>query len=69
MALVSSQLLVDPVQKNSCQDLAWYREDGNPAVVVTFVCVTFPFEIGTATPLFAVDRDDLRVPNGRQQSL
>ena len=66
MALVSNQLLADPAEKKSRQDLHWYREDCNPPVVVTLLGVNLylPDRDNVPSP---VGRDDPRVPNGTEQ--
>ena len=45
MALVRWPLLADPVENNSCQGLA-YRKDDKRLVVVTILGVTFSYRDG-----------------------
>ena len=59
----------DPIEENSCQDLAWYREECNLPVVVTLLDVTFPLPDRNVKAPSAIGRDDPRVPNGTQQSV
>ena len=56
---------------NSCQDLAWHREDGNPPspVVVTLLGVTLSLPVRNDNAPSPVGRDNPRVPNGTQKSV
>ena len=42
MALVSKQLLADLVENNSCQELAWHREEATHCTCYTPGCHPFP---------------------------
>ena len=50
MALVSEQLLADPIEENSSQGLAWHREEGNSLWLLHSWVSPFPFHTGMTTP-------------------
>ena len=60
--------MADSIEENSCQDLAWHREECNPPVVVTILGVTLSLPDQNDNAPSPVGRDDPRVPNGRQRS-
>ena len=68
MALMSKQLLADPVEENSCQDLAWHREEITPLVdALLDVTLSLPDWTDNAPSPLALA--DPRVPHGKQQSV
>ena len=61
--------MADPIKENLFQELAWHREEGNPSVVVTLLGVTLSLPDRNDNAPSPVGRDNLRVPNGTQQSV
>ena len=53
--------MANPNEKDSCQDLAWHKEEGNPPVVVTLLGVTLSLPDPNDNPPFPIGRDDPRV--------
>ena len=51
------------VEKDTCQDLAWYREEGNPPVVVTLLVVTLTLPDRNDNAPSPVGREVHRGPN------
>ena len=54
---------------NSCQDLAWHREEDNPPVVVTLLRVTLSLPDRNDNAPSPVGQDDPALPNGAQHSV
>ena len=54
--------MADPIEENSCQDLAWHRKEGKPPVVVTLLGVTLSLPDRKDNAPSPVGRDDPRTP-------
>ena len=61
--------MADPIEENSCQDLAWHREEGNPPVVVTLLGVTLFLPDRKDNSLSPDSRDVPAILNGTQESV